>query len=248
MLKLIGQLLIWGSLAGGALAAANAYLVSLDLPDEELVGLTLAAPAGRVEKPGESPRPLADKDAKVTPELLAQLRGAGVKAIRVKEFQLRRWQARWYFLLAVAGLLAGAWASRRAGRGRAEAAAETADRRVASPAGLLAQMQESVEQLASETSAMAYRPGALGVIVHELGQLQRSQIPAFGEARQQLAGQLGMRRMAAVMDSFAAAERQINRAWSAAVDEADDEALRCLREAAELLAETRRRLGQSGSA
>ena len=44
MKKLLGQLLIWVSLAVGVMSATTAYVVSLDLPDDQLVGLTLASP------------------------------------------------------------------------------------------------------------------------------------------------------------------------------------------------------------
>ena len=57
-MKSIGQILVWVSLAGGAMCAATAYLVSLDAPDGRLAGLTLAAPAGNVEQPAGTTVPL----------------------------------------------------------------------------------------------------------------------------------------------------------------------------------------------
>ena len=50
----------------------------------------------------------------------------------------------------------------------------------------------------------------------------------FVEARSPLIAQLGLAGFAEVMDRWAAAERQINRAWSAAADGVYEEVVDCL--------------------
>ena len=89
-MKLVGQLLVWGSLALAALAAATGYLASLEADDKVLIDLTLAAPAGKLDRPEDDGTPIAKKDQKITPQLLAELRRAGVSNVRVKEFSFRK--------------------------------------------------------------------------------------------------------------------------------------------------------------
>ena len=60
----------------------------------------------------------------------------------------------------------------------------------------------------------------------------------FIDARQALIGRHGLGGYAMIMDRFAAAERQINRARSAAADGVYDEAETCLKAAADRLRET----------
>jgi len=58
----------------------------------------------------------------------------------------------------------------------------------------------------------------LKAIITRLGALQRDAIPRFIESRPRLVARLGLGRYAEIMDVFAAMERKINRAWSAAAD------------------------------
>lgn len=115
---IIGQLLVWGSLTVGALAAATGYLVSLEAEDDALIGLTLAAPAGKIDRTDGDAKPIAEKDQKITAQLLAEIRAAGVRNIRVKEFELRRWRGKWFLLVSVAGLLLGGFLTRAGERPR----------------------------------------------------------------------------------------------------------------------------------
>ena len=62
------------------------------------------------------------------------------------------------------------------------------------------------------------------------------------ESHDDLIQQCGIGHAAEVMDRFAAAERQINRAWSAASDGVLEEAEACLAEATMYLDETTARL------
>ena len=239
-MKILGQILVWGSLAVGAMAAATAYLVSLDASDEQILGLTLADPAGSVPQPDGKSKPIAEKDAEVTAELLDALRAAGVANVRVKEFSLGRWRGKTYFLLSLVGLALGAWLTRRAGR---PAAAGRTDRAPADPPDrILATIRDTVDALRSQLPDLPDRAARLEAVVETVGQLQKAEMAAFVDARPQLTRSLGLAGYAALMDSYAAAERQLNRAWSAAVDTALEEAVSCLDEASLLLEDTGRRV------
>ena len=239
-MKTIGQLLVWVSLAVGALAAATAYLASLELPDETLLDLTLAAPAGKVLGAEGKARPVAEKDQTLTPDLLAQLRAAGVRNVRVKQASLGRWRGKWFFLLSLAGLLTGGFLTRRA------AVPRMAGKTDADPAGTpqfaIEAIGTTIEQLRVELPRMPDRSAQLDAIVDRVGQLQKTHMVDFVDARPVLVATLGLAGYAALMDSFASAERQINRAWSAAVDGVYEEAADCLDEASLLVAETVKRL------
>ena len=68
-------------------------------------------------------------------------------------------------------------------------------------------------------------------------------MPAFAAGRAELINRMGLAAYAQLMDRFAATERQINRAWSAAADGVEAEVNDCLATAAILLEETIERLG-----
>ena len=236
-LKLFGQLLVWGSLAVAALAAATGYLASLEADDEMLIDLTLAAPAGKIDRSeGDAEpiaQPIAKKNQKITAQLLAELRRAGVRNIRVKEFNVRRWRGKWFFLVAVAGLLLGGFLTRAGGRPRS--VSQTAEGRTDSPHYTLKAMRTAIDALKTELAGMPDRSRRLDAVVRQVGEVQKTHVTAFVEARAELISMLGLAGYAALMDSFAAAERKLNRAWSAAVDKASEEAFACLDEAASLL-------------
>ena len=245
-MKILGQLLVWGSLVVGAAAAATGYLASLDAGDEMLIDLTLAAPAGKIEQADGGAEPIAEKDQTVSFQLLRELRDAGVRNIRVKEFGIHRWRGKWLFLAAVGGLLAGAFLT-RAGEGPVSGS-PTAEGRRDSPRQTLAAMRTEIDELTIGLDGAPDRSGQLEAVVGRVGWLQKKHIPAFVEARSELVSMLGLAGYASLMDSFAAAERQLNRAWSAAVDGAWEEAVACVDEASSLLEETQERLNDSDKA
>ena len=72
------------------------------------------------------------------------------------------------------------------------------------------------------------------LILERLSELQRTHLNAFVEARTPLIARFGLGKFAEIMDRFAACERQINRAWSAAADGVFDESLESLHNANEL--------------
>lgn len=78
----------------------------------------------------------------------------------------------------------------------------------------------------------------LRTIIDRLNEAQRKHMEAFIVSRPQLIERLGLAGFAELMDSYAAFERQVNRAWSAAADGVYEEAVECLDNASELLEET----------
>jgi hypothetical protein len=91
---------------------------------------------------------------------------------------------------------------------------------------------------------------SVAAIRNDLSELAPSEIPkriddqcaedfnTFAEARESIIGEKGMADFANVMTQFAAAERAVNRAWSAGADGYLDEAESCLERAGVLLENT----------
>ncbi len=244
-MKYIAQILVWGSVAVGALSAATAYLASLDLPDEQLIGLTLSDPPEK-EKPAAEEKKLAPGEKPKKPQpviltaaLLAELRAEDVYNVRVKEFSFQRWRGKGYFLLSLLGLLAGGLISRKLAA--AEGVSSKSDGATAadSPQQSLETIHVALQELQAATSDESTH---LDAIVQRIDELQKGPMQSFVDARPTLIASLGLARFAALMDSYASAERQINRAWSSAVDRYPAESLACLNEAVELVAETRAKL------
>lgn len=245
----VGLVLVAAGLVIGVVSAPTAYLPPLSLPDERLVGLTLAAPAGEVRsqamRPDESGPPLVNptddqgRPVRLTPELLGTLRDAGVKRVRVKEFALDRWTGRWMFLVACAQLLLGAALVRMDRRRRLDEAQRDAQAGQAdSPAQVFARIRGVIDGLLNELGDQpASRPDPAERILHRLDAVQGELVPAFVEARPLLVARMGMAGYAELMDHFAAMERQINRAWSAAADGVVEESIDCLRRAQALARE-----------
>lgn len=245
-MKLVAFLIIAVSMCIGVIGSLTAYLPPLSLADQALIGLTLNADAGNTSVDLRRPAPIATKGTAVTPELLAQLRAANVQRIKVKEFSLARWPEWWVFTLGCVGLGGAALlvrsmrrtASVAAGQGSRTAGAAAA----MSPAQLLDAMRADLESLRGKLRATPSSRDRLAAIVADIGHMQQTHIAAFINARAELTARLGLGGYARLMDAFAAAERAINRAWSAAADEVETEANACLDRAAELLAEARGRV------
>ncbi len=81
-------------------------------------------------------------------------------------------------------------------------------------------------------------------IVDRIDTIQKGPLNDFVEARQFLVSNYGMSGYAQLMDRFALAERQINRAWSAAADHVLMESQMCLANGLEALKETREHFNQ----
>lgn len=196
-------------------------------------------------------QPLLAAGQPLTPEHLAHLRTAGVRYVRVQQFSFARWPLGWLFLLAAAGLAGGSLVVRTATR--REILAATAGRRDVpeelSPAHVLATIRTSLDALLAELPHLAVDAQRNQVIVRAVGDLLASQVPALIDQRARIVGLLGLGGYAALMDRFAAAERQLNRAWSAAADGHAEEATECLRRSLPLWSEAAAKLdtGQASS-
>jgi hypothetical protein len=244
-MKLAAFLLIAVSMCVGVIGALTAYLAPLSLPDSELVGLTLNAPAGNSSQDLRAPSPVAAKGTELTAELLGTLRDAGVERVKVKEFALERWPEWWVFVLGCFGLGVGAFMVRMANASIASArmaSAATSGEARLSPEQTLDASRSEVDALRVRLRGMGSESDRLAAMLEELSRMQQTHIASFLAARAELTSRLGLGGYARLMDAFAAAERAINRAWSAAADEVEAEAITSLDLASELLAEARERV------
>ncbi len=203
-------------------------------PDNRVVFI----PAG---KGNFDPVPLLRKDQELTKDDVSALfeckvslgsRGTDVEYVSVKantapelwEQLTQRWQGRWIFLASVVGLAAAAWFMNRDGGTK---------KAIDDPS--LRETPEQALHAAAETLHRLRDGVPPADLLNGLDDLQKTHLNAFVEARPQLIARLGLARFAEVMDAFAAAERHINRAWSATADGVPEEARESLRRASELL-------------
>jgi hypothetical protein len=185
---------------------------------------------------------------RLTPELVALLSESGVTFVKVTEFSVARWPHAWLFALSCLGLLAGAWMVRRARRvalAAAEVAGPAAVEDATDAATVFVRLSGRLHTLAEELARTTDEDIRLTAIVRYIGQIQRDDVPAFVADRPALVNRLSLAGYAELMDSFAAMERQLNRAWSAAADAHLPESEDCLRNAQPLVVETLRRLRSS---
>ncbi len=244
-MKLAAFLLITISLCVGVIGAITAYLPPLSLPNEQLVGLTLNAAAGKATIDPRDKAPIAPARTELTPEILTSLRDQGVERVRVKEFALGRWPEWWVFVLGCVGLGVGAFLMRTANRSIAATRSASADAVGASrlsPEQTLDALHSEVDSLRSRLTTMAAESDRLSTILAEISRMQQTHIASFLAARSEITARLGLGGYARLMDAFASAERAINRAWSAAADEVEAESLASLDLASELLVEARHRI------
>ncbi len=224
----------------GVVAAVTAYAPGLDRPDTELVGLTLADPAGVQATAAAESVPLIPAGTVLGSAELQTLRAAGVERVRVLEFALGRWDEAPAFGASVLGLLTSAALMRRARRRAGSGVTAVHDE----PVAVLARICEAVADLRAELARRPDEPSRLAHVLGVLGTLQRGDLPAFVATREDLVAAGGLAGYARVMDRFAGAERQLNRAWSAAADGVLDEARDSLDRAAVLLDEAAERATQ----
>jgi hypothetical protein len=237
----LAWLIITLSLIVAIVAAVPAYSPKLSLPDSHLVGKTLNAPAGAVKAPDGSLNPISTKGTVLTAELLSKLRAAGVERVKVKEFSFGNWSERWYFLLGCAGLFAGAMLARAA---KAQQLARVASGPDAPepPEDVLKGIVTEVRVLRNDLPRMPDSTRRLDAIIDRIGKLSAESVPAFVAGRALLISRMGLGGYAQLMDRFAAGERQLNRAWSAAADGYEEEAVECLETAAAVLEEAEQRI------
>lgn len=244
--KTVGSLLVTVSLVLGTYAASTAYLAPIGSIDPEAAPTTLHAPAGRsaatpsqpLLRPGPRTAPLTLESSH-----LEMLREAGVDRVHLKEFSLARWREAWLFGLSVAGLLAGSLMVRSAIRRAAASAASLARGGAGRPESLLDAALARACELRDQLQGSPATAAALSRILGCVESMQAECFDPFVERRSELVAELGMGGYAQLMDRFAAAERQFNRAWSAAADTVAGEAAECFGRGILLLEEARLRLG-----
>lgn len=247
---------------GAEATVSNGFVAPLDLPrplgvggyPEDLVVLGLVQLPGetmgdlRVDPDTGARRigrggfvPLVRANDVLTAGLLHRLRAAGVERVRVKEFDIARWSHKWWFALAMIGLIGGAFMLRMESPAAATGPKATTVESEVSPERVVADIRAIVSDLRRDLPSMEDDDQRNDAIVERLGTVQADLVPAFVDARPRLVSRLGLGGYAELMDRFAAAERQVNRAWSAAADGVYEEAAECLETAErlwEIVAET----------
>ena len=220
-MKLIAYLLMTACLILGAISATTAYSPTLG---ESAIGLTLNADAGMLV----SGEPLATQDDVITRELLDTLLAAGVERVRVKEFSFERWDHWWTMLAACAGLVIAALMVKMETRRRIAAKLAASDEPTESPEHALAEIRAVLDSLERDLPSMEGDEKRIEAIIERLGGLQWTHLQAIVDARPTLIARLRLVGFAEFMDRFSAFERQLNRAWSAAADEALEASLSAL--------------------
>lgn len=235
-MRLAAYLLITASMVAGTFAAITAYAPRLDRVAASSELLTLAAPAGldplQPDQPLVAPGPV-DEPVLITRDLVERLASHGVERVRVKEFSLARWDLGWLFLVAMVGMLAGAFLVRRADRGEVSEIIGSSDAGGSSPAALLITARTEVEDLLRALPGLP-ETERLDEVMRRIETVQQ-RLAAFVDARRELVGRYGVAGFARLMDVFAAAERQVNRAWTAAADRAEPETVQALEQALDRL-------------
>jgi len=240
-MKLIGNLLLTICLITGCLSAATAYLIPTS--DQNLAGMTINENAGEVELADDAraelraeyetgdltaedfvselghPLPLVAEGTELDDANVERLRSENVSYVQTKSFDAGRWPHAWIFGLSAAGLLAGSLLV-RAGDKAAIAQQQPAEgaATASSPEAALKAISEELVALKAELPSMPSDDARLKAVINRLGDLQGDAIPTFIESRPQLIARFGLGKYAEIMDRFAAMERKVNRAWSAAAD------------------------------
>lgn len=124
-------------------------------------------------------------------------------------------------VIAAAGVGLWHWEIARERRGTHLKTDEKSD-----PFVLLKAIQEPLQRLQQSASSMTTHE-----ITTQVESLIRTYVVPFSEVRNKVTDQLGMRRGAEVLVDFAVVERMLNRAWSAASDQYQSEAVSSIEEA-----------------
>lgn len=246
-MKLLGGILIVVSLVVASISASVAYHISVDRPDDQIVGLTLLDPQDLVWLSGDhgaetvaEAKGVPDTQKRLTPERIERLRdrasqsaSRSARYVRVREFSFARWPAKWTFLLAWVGMVAGALLQRRSALpGAGKHPSESAVTPLEALKGVMGKLDEILRLANGPTVDEETRRR---IILAGADELQKEQLPAFVEVYPRMVAELGMGHAAEVMDLFSGAERLINRAWSAACDGVVDEAMHSIVQARQTL-------------
>ncbi len=240
-MKYLAYVLITFGLIAGSLAAVTAYVPSLDMAATSESPLTLNAPAG-IDAAGE---PLAtpgeDESVLLTEPLAAELAEAGVQRVRVKEFAFGRWDLGWLFGISLLAMLAGGLILRREDKQQMAILLNKKTDETTTPAYALSAACQEIDELLAALDELPPETHT-DAITSRLDALQDTHLAAFVDARAELIGRYGIAGYARLMDSFAGAERALNRSWSAAADGVLPASLEALQIGKARLEETQRRL------
>lgn len=235
-MKLAAYLVVCICLCLGAIASTTAYVPTLDVAEKAIqdgAKLTLAASAGGTGERHPKQAVVAS-GTELTESLIEKLRSNGVTRVRVKEFAFGRWTHLWLFLVAVIGLGAGGLIAKREIRREVRAKMNAPEAQANSPERAIESITQTVDGLVTELEGTADATKRTERIVEVLGELQQTHMETVVDSRATLIERFGLSGYAELMDRYAILERQINRAWSAAADGVDEEAMICLRRASEL--------------
>lgn len=244
-MRVFAFILITLSLVAGCIAAITAYVPELERAGGGI--LTLNAEAGRsAEDPGRpliSPRD-QDDPILLTDTLVTRLAEAGVQRVRVREFSFGRWQHAWLFVVSCLGMLAGGLIIRRLDRRSLQARLAAEVHETETPEYAVRTVRAELQAIAASYPARTSDETFREEVTRRIDHVHATHLAAFIDARQELIARFGIAGFARVMDRFAAAERQVNRAWSAAADDEDEEMLRSLENGAALFSDVEERLRQ----
>lgn len=193
----------------------------------------------------EAVAPIGRAGDKLVPELVELLRDEGVRYVKTSSFSFATWPHWWLFVLACLGLGGGALLVRSAQKAeiaRANALQVGTPENAADAKTVFARLSGRLSELADDLARAKSDDEKLDAIVHRIGNIQRDDVPAFVADRPALVSRMGLAGYAELMDHFAAMERQLNRAWSAAADGHLPEAEACLAAAQPMLLQTLEKL------
>lgn len=197
----------------------------------------------------EALKPIARPGDLLDEAMVTLLRERGVGLVKVSSFNpsiwFGMWQS-WLFLAAIGMLTGSALVIRRADAKQHAQEEAQSGQTLTDPVTIVQGMETIVRELAAELPRMDDAHARNHAIVERLGKIQRDDVPAFAEARPLLITRYGLGGFAEIMDVFAAAERQINRAWSAAADGVEAEALDALDRARAILPALEERVARRG--
>ena len=179
----------------------------------------------------------ADAGRFVDEALMKELSAAGVERVSVMNpvaFSWGDWTWRWGFVVAVLLMLGGAFLKRQRATELVPGAA--------ADAGGLPELVDRIEALERGVAELVERGDALSPddLHARVDRLLTGPVYDVIESREALRERHGLAAYAALMGPFAAAERKLNRAWSASVDEYPDETRDSLAQALPLVQEARR--------
>ncbi len=175
---------------------------------------------------------------RITEEEIIMLRDLGVERIVAKNFRFEHWSGRWWFMLGCLGLLIGGLIL------RLESAETTAPGPGVRAPGGEAALRDALERVRTLIAARDTPSDTPRVaqILATIDQVHADCLDPFVAGRTKIINTAGMAGYAQIMDVFSGAERQLNRAWSAAADEQLDESELCLEEGAERLEQTLKKM------